>query len=274
MNQNDDVPVLKERLVRGKEWVLDAFDAFSGRRKWSNPPRRLQFVGGGDFTKTGERYLSFFVDVCGLAPDDRVLDVGCGVGRMAVPLTGYLSPTGAYRGFDVVKPGIEWCRKAITSRFPHFQFEWVDVYNQTYNPKGKVGAVDFAFPYGDQEFDFVFLTSVFTHMLPNDLEHYTAEIMRVLKSGGSCAITYFLLNEESSRLISRGASRLDFRYEAGGCLTVDPAAPESAVAYDEASILGLYADTGLVVSRPVHYGSWCGRRGPLRFQDVIVASKR
>ena len=274
MHEKNEVPILKERLVRSKEWFLDAFDTLSGRREWSTPPRHLMFIGGGDFLKTGERYLSFFVDVCGLAPDDRLLDVGCGVGRMAVPLTRYLSPVGAYRGFDVVKPGIEWCRKAITSRFPHFQFEWVDVYNQTYNPRGKLNPADFRFPYGDQEFDFVFLTSVFTHMLPNDLRHYLAEIVRVLKPGGSCAITYFLLNQDSSRLISRGASRLDFRYEAAGCLTIDPAAPESAVAYDEASILGLYADTGLVVSHPVYYGFWCGRSGPLRFQDVIVASKR
>jgi len=232
------------------------------------------FIGGGDFARTGESYLNFFIDVCGLTPDSHVLDVGCGVGRMAIPLTRYLSPMGQYQGFDVVKPGIEWCRKTITPRFPNFQFEWIDLYNKTYNLSGHLDPVGFRFPYKDQQFDLVFLTSVFTHMLPRELEHYLVEITRVLKPGTPCLITYFLLNADSRRAISDGESKLDFRYDAGGCLSISQDVPESAVAYDEDVIISLYHKTGLALDGPIRYGSWSGRRGGRRFQDIIVARRK
>jgi len=56
---------------------------------------------GDDFFKTLTQY--------GLSPDMRVLDVGCGQGRMARPLIGFFDQ-GDYTGFDIVKPGIEWCQ--------------------------------------------------------------------------------------------------------------------------------------------------------------------
>jgi len=45
---------------------------------------------------------------------------------------------------------------------------------------GTVAASEFVFPFADASFDFVSLASVFTHMLPVDLEHYAGQIARVL----------------------------------------------------------------------------------------------
>jgi SAM-dependent methyltransferase len=89
--------------------ALDARDRLSGRSGRLVPPRRLQFVGEGDFVGIGDEFLSHLVSLCGLRPEDRVLDVGCGVGRLARPLAGYLSLDGAYAGFDVSAAGIRWC---------------------------------------------------------------------------------------------------------------------------------------------------------------------
>lgn len=118
-----------------------------------------------------------------------MLDVGCGSGRMALPLTGYLNSEGRYAGFDISQKAIAWCQEHITSAHPNFQFEVSDIYNSLYNPKGKYQSLDFRFPYPDASFDVVFLTSVFTHMFPPDVEHYLDEISRVLKPGGRCLCT-------------------------------------------------------------------------------------
>lgn len=47
------------------------------------PPDCLHAVGGPEFVKVGEEFLRHFVEVGGLQPHHRVLDVGFGTGRMA-----------------------------------------------------------------------------------------------------------------------------------------------------------------------------------------------
>ena len=75
------------------------------------------FVGDGNFQAVGAEFLGHFIRKGGLRPDSRVLDIGCGIGRMAVPLTQYLdTATGSYRGIDPVAGGINWCRQTISRR--------------------------------------------------------------------------------------------------------------------------------------------------------------
>ena len=52
-------------------------------------------------------------------------------------------------------------------------------------------------------------------MVAEEVEHYLSEIARVLKPGGRCLISFFLLNEESLGLIARGKSTIDLRHELG-----------------------------------------------------------
>lgn len=221
----------------------------------------------------GKLFLGYFVELCSLARDAKVLDVGCGMGRMALPLTQYLSPKGQYTGFDIVPEGIAWCRRKISPRFPNFRFELVDIRNPMYNPAGTYAPTEFRFPYEDNAFDFVVLTSVFTHMVPQDLEHYVSEIVRVLKPHGQCLITFFLLNEESTALIAAGASSLPFCHAMQGCLTVKPECPEYAIAYDEPWIRSQYRKYRLTIQEPIYYGAWPGRGQHYSYQDIIVATK-
>ena len=111
-----------------------------------------------------------------------------------MPLTKYLSKSGSYDGFDIVPRAIKWCSNNITSRYPNFRFHFADIYNKHFNPNGRLTAADFRFPYGDGMFDLVFLTSVFTHMLQNDVEHYLSEISPVLKLDG--ALSHHLASTE------------------------------------------------------------------------------
>jgi ubiquinone/menaquinone biosynthesis C-methylase UbiE len=266
---------LRSLIRRTYYFLFDTIDLFLCRRDELTPPKgKISLIGGGDYKEIGDEFFQYFLELGDLKPNEKVLDVGCGIGRMAVPLTKYLEERGRYEGFDIVNSGINWCRQKITPRYPNFHFQLASIYNKTYNPKGKYKASEYRFPYDDESFDFIFLTSVFTHMLPQDVENYFSEIARVLRIEGKCLITFFLLNTESLKLIDTNSSTLDFKYDIGECHTIDKHEPESAVAYNERSVRILYEKYGLNIVEPIHYGSWCGRKTFLSYQDIIIGSKK
>jgi ubiquinone/menaquinone biosynthesis C-methylase UbiE len=237
------------------------------------PPKALQKFVGGQYKEVGAQIVSLLVDECGLQPSDAVLDVGCGSGRGALPLTEYLSSQGRYAGFDISEKAIAWCQENISRSHPNFEFTVADIHNALYNPKGKHQSSEYRFPYPDASFDVVFLTSVFTHMFPTDVKHYLDEIARVMKPGGRCAITYFLLNDESSALIEAGGGTYQFKHEMDGYRTIATKRSESAIAIPETFIRDLYEEYGLKVREPLVYGSWCGRKDTEAFQDLVIAEK-
>ena len=256
--------------ARGKNAVLDSVDTVLGRRDPMIPPRRMIYIGSGDFRSRGEEFLGHFRDLCGLDKDESVLDVGCGIGRMAVPLTGYLSSAARYEGFDIVESGIRWCSERITPRYSNFRFQVADIYNKEYRPQGKYRGSEYVFPFADARFDFVFVTSVFTHMLPNEIRNYLREIRRVLKPTGRCLITWFLLNQESEALIEAGKSSLDFRHELEGTRVTNSQVPEEAIAYSEEQVQSMYREAGFTVD-VIYRGSWPGRDQFVSYQDMVVA---
>jgi SAM-dependent methyltransferase len=253
--------------------ALDLTDS-GQRRRAMVPPRSLCYaIGAGDFRTIGTEFTNLFKTYGGLKPEHRVLDVGCGVGRMAVPLTEYLSARGAYDGFDIMKPAVEWCQRNITPLHLNFHFIHSDIRSKYYNPGGTEESSTYRFPFDDRTFDFVFLTSVFTHMFPADMEHYVSEIARVLKPGGRCLATYFLLNEESTALIRQEQSSQKFVHRIGECLTTTLRNPEEALAHPETNVRQLLQSRGLTIDEPVHYGAWSGRKDFLSYQDIVVATK-
>ena len=236
------------------------------------PPRHLAFVGAGDYEATGQQFLGFFRELGGLDSDDRVLDLGCGVGRMAMPLTGYLEG-GSYAGFDVGRGMVRWCQRNISSRWPNFEFAWAPVHNGKYNPFGDVAAAEFRFPYEDASFDFAFATSLFTHLLREETRHYLAETARVLKPGATCLLTFFLLTPDAERAIERGEAMLDFAHPIPGGRTADPAQPEAATAFPADEVRAWCEEVGLRVREPLRHGVWSRTPGAETLQDILVAER-
>ncbi len=256
------------------------------------PPReRLPgYARMGSFLQRGERFLHASISLCGLGPDERVLDVGCGFGRFAVPLTQYLDARGSYDGFDVDRDAIEWCRGAITSRYPRFRFHHADAYNGQYNREGTCPAADYAFPLADGVIDLVFANSLFTHLLQRDTEAYVREIARVLRPGGRAFITFFLLDDEASTLVVAGQAVRPFADDQppywfprrlGPLRVENPERLEEAVAYDESFVRELFENAGLALTihhgswsgRPDHHGELSGRYGLGRSFDIVVAAQ-
>ena len=211
----------------------------------------------------------------GLQPADDVLDVGCGAGRMARPLAGWLE--GTYEGFDVVEAPLRWCRRKISTRHPNFTFTHLDVANDVYNPNGRIAAAELRFPYPDDRFSFAVLTSVFTHMLATDLLQYLDELARVVRPGGRILATYFLLDRDSESSLAEGRSMIAFpARQTDGPLApyrlTDDARPASAIAYPRSAIESAHAARGLAI-KEVWPGRWA-RPAPApapAFQDATVS---
>lgn len=116
----------------------------------------------------------------------RVLDLGCGCGRLARHFVPQPRVT-RYVGIDVMKHEIDWCRQEIGSRHGKAEFHFVDLRSATYNPGGQLLTKDYRFPCADSTVDFVCAISVFTHLLEVDARHFLHETRRVL-SGKGCAL--------------------------------------------------------------------------------------
>jgi SAM-dependent methyltransferase len=252
--------------------AVDALARMGGLRDRTLPPRALiEAIGGGDYISVGDQFFDIF-KLAGLKPPDDVLDVGCGVGRMARPLAGWLE--GHYEGFDPSSRAIRWCSRNISQVYENFNFTHIDVANDLYNPRGELPAKRVEFPYDDDSFDFAILTSVFTHMQPAGQLHYLDELARVVRPGGHVFATYFLLDRVSERALDKGEALVEFpeakEGELGPYRLADSKKPSSAVAYRNAAVREALLDRRLQIVKRWR-GRWSGTEHGTVFQDIVVS---
>ena len=268
------LPVSWRYTARRMYYLLpDIWEGATGQRDALTPPRGMIFTGSGDFRKQGRELTEILKDTGGLQPHHRVLDIGSGMGRIATGLTEYLNEQGSYEGFDVMERGVKWCQANITTRFPDFKFRYVPLKNDLYRADG-TDAADFRFPYADEEFDFVVLTSVFTHMMPAEVKHYLGEIERVLKSGGTCFATFFLLNKEAKEGMQNN-KEFNFPYDYGHYRLMNDEIKSANIAFEIDYLKKELITANNLKAEALHLGWWCGRerKNCVSFQDIAVLRK-
>ena len=229
-------------------------------------------MGPGDYHEAGRLTVGLVERMAGVRARDRVLDVGCGLGRIAWPLSERLGRRGSYVGLDVLREYTDWCRDHLGLDPRRYTFHHADIRSSLYNPDGEIEPERFAFPWSDGSFDLAIATSLFTHLMPDAAAHYLAEIARVLAPGGRVFASFFLLDPRGREATATGATYPTFGAPMEHGLLHDPAVPESAVAYDPEWLVGRLTAVGLEVVS-VHAGKWKDRLG-LYYQEVVVASRR
>jgi SAM-dependent methyltransferase len=207
----------------------------------------------------------------GLQPAHRVLDIGSGIGNLPISLIGFLK--GRYDGLDIHPQAVAWCQRAITANHPGFRFHLADLRSEAYNPRGRHSAATYRLPFENASFDVVLLASVFTHMMPEEIENYLCEIGRVLAPGGWCVESFFLLNDDTRRDVDAGRSFMSFAvpHPSQQARLHDAVIREAAVAVEESFVQRCCDAAGLVV-RDVRRGPGAG--GTTSGHDVVTLGRR
>jgi SAM-dependent methyltransferase len=241
------------------------------------PPENLRvqvgpFADADLFERSGGQTVADIVRECSLNAHAQIMEIGCGCGRLARAFAGYLHTDGRYAGFDPSRPMIDWCKLNLESRLPNFSFLHADIRTGDGYFAGAQEVNRFRFPFGREGFDCAVVSSVFTHMLPEEIENYVREISRVLRPGGRCYATVFFFDDAARAAVELGKTIFDFRHPIGPCITFDVARPREGIAFGREWFFDLLERSDLRVER-VRTGNWREVRSYEISQDVVVARK-
>lgn len=153
------------------------------------PPQHLWL--GYNYPAFGKAHVDTMLSIANgsgfsLQPGDRVLDLGCGAGRMIRHLRSFADSCEIW-GTDISAEHILWCKRnlsppfrfATTTTIPHLPFE-------------------------DRSFNLIYCGSVFTHI--DDLaDAWLLELHRILAPGGRLYVT--IHDEHTVALIESGAAK-------------------------------------------------------------------
>lgn len=255
---------------------LDKFLDFRGYRI---PEVLVGLTGGGAtaverFADISAWHMSQLDRYIGIKETDNVVEIGCGIGRVAIPLSERLT-TGQYIGTETIGRSIEWCVNNITAAHPNFQFIHHDIRDDLHNPKGTLDASDIRLPSEDGSVDLIVLHSVFTHMFKDEILHYLKEFRRILKPTGRVWASFFVADQEMIKSIDAGHKtewNMTFAHPHGyGCRVENKASPRAAVLYDQSVLEDMVADSDLAFAHPILQGRWSGLRPePKSGQDAVI----
>ena len=303
------IPMLVWLRQRQGEWMRRRAARATFRfRGFKIPIPLMELTGGGadTFDAISAGHIANLKAHVGLEKDMFICEIGCGIGRDAIPLADILAPSvrvfgiplswrlvrwyatnasrqlpqipmpkGRYVGIDIVRPSIDWCQRHISKRYPNFTFVWFDVRDQIFNPTGRSSTLDIRIPVDDASVDRIVLQSVFTHLFRPEIEHYLKEFRRILRPNGRVYATVFIYDAAilaGARATNLTKWNLFFEHEAGpGCRINDPRFPLAAVAYTRECLEEMIARTGMELVREPLKGRWSGYYEQAdEGQDVLI----
>jgi|19_taG_2_1085344.scaffolds.fasta_scaffold00473_2 SAM-dependent methyltransferase len=215
------------------------------------------------YEESGLQLFRLILDHLRITKTDKVLEIGCGTGRIAAPFIKHIGNN--YIGFDNNKHFINHCQ-TMGSNFSHH-----DIFHEDWNPDGKIDPLQFKFPYQDRQFTVVFSIAVFNHFRLSWLEHYLSEIARVLSKGGRLFCT-LIIAAEPRQEITVPPFQFFHRTENEWYDYKDQQLYN--IAFMEQPIRRTLIKNGLMLNDPIKRGRW--NKSPLAItgHDVLIAHKR
>ncbi len=238
------------------------------------PPKGKIYTGAGNFLNAGTIAIDNLVSNHGLMAHHAVLDIGSGIGRLAIPLTKVLNQDGMYRGFDVIEMGVSWCKKHITKTYPNFEFLYVPLHNDLYTSSGQE-AKQFQFPYANNTFNYALANSLFTHMMPLEVANYFLQLYKVMQKGGRVYATFFLIPDADTNRLNSNPT-FSFPVMRNNYALMDEVVTSANIAFLED-----YLFTEIILPtqfKVVHksYGYWFDESRAsscTEFQDILILEK-
>jgi SAM-dependent methyltransferase len=211
-------------------------------------------------------YTQDIIRQCILKRNSKILDFGCGAGRIARGLLQYLDREGSYLGIDVNRSAIDWCNQNITTRNANFTFRSIDITNSYYYNDDNLQQNNYDFSFlGAAKFDCIVAICLFNHLKLTDTKQYLQEIAKRLVKDGVAYLTFFTIDEEF----------FQFRYRTG--LHVDLNSGEDGVwhgyqhndffaGYETSMLESMFTEARLTVIDS-SLGSWAEKSNARIYQD-------
>ncbi len=147
---------------------------------WSQIQQTKENYQGG-----AKKYLDILTNE-GFKNNSKILDVGCGFGRLPYILYDFLNDDGKYFGIDLGKESIEYCQ----TNFKKNNFIFMGNESQIIPIKEKV--------------EFITFNSVFTHLYPNEIIEFLKECKKHLEQNGIIIADILELNSIPEYAGTRG----------------------------------------------------------------------
>jgi cyclopropane fatty-acyl-phospholipid synthase-like methyltransferase len=207
-----------------------------------------------------------------LKRNHKVLEIGCGAGRIANGLFHYLNQEGKYLGLDVHPEIIDWCKKFITTRNSNFQFKQLTLSNNYYYQKNNNKFNQYNFDFlGEQKFDCIFAVATFNHLRLEDTQQYLQQIGKRLKNNGVAYFTCFIIDEEFFEFQEKNNLHRGLKQDSAG-VWYGYERQSSFTGYEIPTLKYLLDDANLKIIT-YHPGSWAQKKRSRLYQDWLLVEK-
>lgn len=223
--------------------------------------------------------LPFFMKH-GLKPGCAILDYGCGLGRIGYAASKYLTPDGAYFGYEPQEGARAFLKKAY-SHLPNFHFDGKPLrleedyvaYVQHQRRTGGASGTEVDLSFVRRPIDIQYTSSVFTHMYEDAIVEVLKQINPLMAPTGICINTWLCIDDFAAYILRCGLADRTFPHKFGNMFAVSKESPLESVGYSLNTIRNIYDRASQDVIE-ILWGEWSGRKNEVTYIDTILSRPR